>query len=273
MTSDPLPDFTNPPIIEVALSVLYESLPALSAGHIGTLWSEFRDEFPVTEDQPPLSFPIEQPALVDREPRPEMTAEFPKPRTWFLNASGTELIQVQHDRFAYNWRKREPSGAYPRYPKVRENFERHLRVFKQFLSDSDLGTMTPRQCEVSYVNHFVEEGGLDQGRVADYVSLWQDLGDSSGLIAKPERVAFDTSYAMSDAGGRFLGRLRLSLRPATLKANGWSILVLTLTARGNLLTQGDGGVLGFLDVGREWIVRAFTEVTTPRMHAAWRRLQ
>ena len=36
----------------------------------------------------------------------------------------------------------------PRYPKVHENFERHLHVFKQFLSQNDLGTMTARQCEV-----------------------------------------------------------------------------------------------------------------------------
>ena len=110
MTSDPLPDFTNPPVIEVALSPLYERLPALSAGYIGTLWSEFRDEFPVTEDQPPLGFPIEPSTLVDSGPRFEMMTEPPTARTWFLNPAGTELIQVQHDRFAYNWRKREPSG-------------------------------------------------------------------------------------------------------------------------------------------------------------------
>ena len=242
-----------------------------SAGYIGTLWSEFRDEFPVTEDQPPLGFPIEPSTLVDSGPRFEMMTELPTARTWFLNSAGTELIQVQHDRFAYNWRKREPSGPYPRYPKVRENFERHLRVFKQFLSQNDLGTMTARQCEVSYVNHFIEEGGLDQGRIADYISLWQDLGDG-GFLPKPERAVFDATYAMSDAAGRFLGRLRLSLRPATLKVNGWSILVLTLTARGEPLTKGDG-VLGFLDLGREWIVRAFAAVTTPKMHAVWGRLQ
>ena len=269
----PLPDFSDPPVIEVALSVLYKSLSSLTTAHIGSLWAKFRDEFPTTEDHPPLGFPVEAPAQIQQEPpKPElkMLAVLPG-RTWFVSPSGTELIQVQHDRFAYNWRK-QSTDVYPRYPKVRENFERHLHVFQRFESDSGLGTMSARQCEVSYVNHIIEEGGIDLGRCGDYVSLWQD---SSGdrFLPQAERVGFNTSYTMSDSHGHFQGRLHVSLKPATLKANGWSILVLTLTARGEPIVEGGGGVMGFLDLGREWIVCAFAEITTPKMHTAWGRLE
>jgi len=48
--------------------------------------------------------------------------------------------------------------------------------------------------------------------------------------------------------GHFQGRLHVSLRPATLRANGWSILVLTPTARGKPMVDGGGGVLRFLQL-------------------------
>ena len=263
---NPLPDFADPPVTEVALSVLFDDLSSLTTGHIGSLWAHFREEFPVTEDQAPLSFPIEQPTVAHgQEPKLEM-AKFPRPRTWFVSASGADLIQVQHDRFAFNWRKRE--APYPRYPKVRQDFDRHLSVFNQFLRDNDLGPIVPRQCEVSYVNALVEEGGINRSRTADYVSLLRGPSEG-GFLQEPELVSLDTSYAIPQVDD-FQGRLRISLRPATLKANGWDILLLTLTARGNPLESG--GVLGFLDLGREWIVRAFAEITTPKMQETWGRV-
>ena len=39
----PLPEFDNPPVIEVALSVQFETLANLRTPQIGVLWQEFRD--------------------------------------------------------------------------------------------------------------------------------------------------------------------------------------------------------------------------------------
>ena len=46
------------------------------------------------------------------------------------------------------------------------------------------------------------------------------------------------------------------------------MFVLNLTARGYL-----GHSTDFLDIGREWIVRSFTEMTTKVMHGVWERRQ
>jgi hypothetical protein len=46
---------------------------------------------------------------------------------------------------------------------------------------------------------------------------------------------------------------------------------LTLTARGAPIGAGVAGALEFLDLGRRWIVRGFADLTTERMHIAWRR--
>ena len=49
------------------------------------------------------------------------------------------------------------------------------------------------------------------------------------------------------------------------------MLLMKLKARGRPDGDGFDGVLRFLNVGREWVVRAFAAVTTPQMHKMWGR--
>jgi hypothetical protein len=75
---------------------------------------------------------------------------------------------------------------------------------------------------------------------------------------------------MSD-DSRFLGRLNVSVQPAYVNATREEILSMTLTARGEPLRADTDGVLDFLDMGHNWIVRGFTQLTTPKMHELWGR--
>src|SRR6266566_564057 len=62
----------------------------------------------------------------------------PAPRLWFLNESGTELIQVQEDRFIHNWRKTDSGQQYPRYEYIRGRFNSELQLFSSFLEAEKL---------------------------------------------------------------------------------------------------------------------------------------
>jgi hypothetical protein len=49
----------------------------------------------------------------------------PLPRSWFRSADGHGLIQLQRDRFVYNWKRETPEdGPYPSYDVVVVEFER-----------------------------------------------------------------------------------------------------------------------------------------------------
>jgi hypothetical protein len=48
---------------------------------------------------------------------------------------------------------------------------------------------------------------------------------------------------------------------------------LRLTARGLPDGQDLDGVLAWMDLGREWIVRGFADITSPSAHALWERKQ
>ena len=45
--SPDLPDFGNPPVTEVVLGVQFGTLDRLLAPHLGLVWTEFRDQFPL----------------------------------------------------------------------------------------------------------------------------------------------------------------------------------------------------------------------------------
>jgi hypothetical protein len=66
-------------------------------------------------------------------------------------------------------------------------------------------------------------------------------------------------------------RLHVQLRRAVRQPDAVELLQLTLTARGTPKSESDKDILAWFDLGREWVVRSFTDVTTEKMHERWGR--
>jgi uncharacterized protein (TIGR04255 family) len=271
-----LPRFARPPVVEVALSVMLQPITEFKAAHVGLLWSDLRKRYPKTSDQPPLESPIEQEA----EPRRLMTPSLQfepltalRLRTWFLNEEETDLLQVQNNRIARNWRRASITAPYPSYPNIREPFEKDIKLIDAFLRNNELGQITPLQCEVAYVNHIVAgEGWQHHGDLNRVFVNWSP--SAGGFLPAAEDAQFTSRYVIRD-GKDFLGRLHVSMqsayRPGESGTPDTAIFVLNLTARGKPMGSGIDGALKFLDLGHEWIVRGFAELTTPTMHGIWGR--
>jgi uncharacterized protein (TIGR04255 family) len=269
-----LPRFSNPPVVEVALSVMLEPLTELRAAHIGLLWEQVRERFPKTADQPPVDSPIE----VESEPRRHLspTVQF-QPfqtaplRTWFLNERETELLQIQHDRVSRNWRRANTTEPYPSYENIRGPFQQDLQVVRAFVESNHLGELRPRQAEITYVNHIVAgHGWKDHSEVERVIKDWNPLDHR--FLGAIEDATLSWRYLIRDRKG-FRGRLHVSFQPAyrTIGDDDVKIFVLTITARGKPIGTGLDGALGFLELGHEWIVRGFADLTTPEMHQIWQR--
>src|SRR5579864_877029 len=120
-----LPDFDNPPLVEVVLLVQFEALaPIEFIEALGTLWLTLRNRFPNVEQQPPMSPVFEIFGVPSAPAWPSIRfARVPDlPRFWAVNQPGTELLQFQADRFAHNWRKLAVDDVYPRYEQIRHTF-------------------------------------------------------------------------------------------------------------------------------------------------------
>jgi len=270
----PMPDFRDPPVVEVALSVQFDSLSKLRTPQMGLLWQEFRDRFPKTEEHAPLDMAVERFGAPQRPKgvaRIKMLEGPPVPRCWFLNEAGTELIQIQHDRFVRNWRKAGTDAEYPRYEHIRGAFESELRSFSAFVEREQLGAFAPNQCEVTYVNHIVAGKSWTTHAELDRVVTVCRRSFSDPFLDRPEDAGMRLRFLIPDDGGQPIGRLHVAIDSGYRTKDDQPLFVLNLTARGAPRGDGLGGVMGFLDLGREWVVRGFASLTTQTMHREWGR--
>jgi uncharacterized protein (TIGR04255 family) len=268
-----LPDYDKPPVVEVASSIQFGTIPGLDAARLGLLWTTFRREYPHTEQQPPLAHEIESfgaPALSQIS---FSVGQMISPRCWFKNEKGTRLLQVQHDRFVLNWRKLDiDDEEYPHYFNVlRPALEREYARFEGFLREEVLPAPVPDQAELTFVNHI--PAGEPKGQretAARFTRLWSGE-PRGGTLPAAEDLLFASRYVMRDERGSPVGRLHVNLQSSYRTSDGTPLYVLQLTARGAPQGEGLAGALAFLDKGHEWIVRGFTDITTPEMHDLWKR--
>ncbi|MFO7907046.1 MAG: TIGR04255 family protein [Planctomycetota bacterium] len=272
MMTQPLPEFQKPPVTEVVLGVQFEKLRSLQTPQLGYVWHSFRERFPQTEEQAPLDTVIERfgPQKDRRSTRLELSSVPPCPRLWFLNKSGTELVQVQLDRFIRNWRKQENTDEYPRYRNLRKLFRQDFEAFCALVESEGWGTVEPNQCEVTYVNIIPAGEGWQDHSELDKVLTVFTKRYSDDWLGEPEKATVNLQFVLRE-GDEPLGRLHIVANAVYHIPTNRPAIRLMLTARGKPEGDGMDGVMRFLDRGHREIVRGFASITKPEMHQVWER--
>lgn len=271
-----LHNFGMPPVTEVVLSVQFEPLANFQIHHFGLFWQTLGGRFPRVEAHPPVGRSLEQFGVPQQVPpfRFELATGLEFPRAWFLSQAGTELIQLQRDRFICNWRKVDGSQSYPRYEQVRQLFEAEYSNFAQFLVHANIDLPKPDQCEVTYINHIralsADGQPLEPWQVTTLLSDLSRVSDGVAIEVERLNARFlITTDADGASNEKPVGRLHVEFMPALSNADRTPIFVFSLVARGAPISHDSDGVLKFLDLGRAMIVAKFKELTTPRMHLLW----
>jgi uncharacterized protein (TIGR04255 family) len=264
-----LPDYTNPPVEETALSIQFAPIQKFGAPHFGLFWAQIRNEFELFSVQAPIANETEQFDISVRH-RPHVGFQLltePDLRCWFLDKSENRLIQIQRDRFVHNWRRVTGTEAYPRYPQTRETLLSHWVRFLSFLKSENLDSPEVNQCEVNYVNHIaLGSGWRDYGELNKVVAPWS--GKLSGeFLPHPERVTMEMHYLLPEK----LGRLHISLVPVIRARDMQEVLQMSLVARGAPKSSNIEDIMSWIDLGREWVVKGFSDITTQTMHKIWGR--
>ncbi|MCY3018227.1 MAG: TIGR04255 family protein [Planctomycetota bacterium] len=256
MTSSPV-NFQKPPVIEVVFGVAFKPLEQLLAPHLGLLWRRYRDEFPSCRDMPPLPVVIERygPPVGDEM---EVFNVPPLPRVWFEKGE-SRLIQLQRDRFLYNWRKGTGQEDYPRYETVLAEFRKHLATFEAGLGEAGLGVIQPVQYELTYVDQMnIGEGWNGLGEIGKLFPdfSWRHISGRS--LKEPEAINLRVSFAAPDR----TGRLHVWLRSAIRRADNKLVLLMETTARGMPADGSREGMWRWFDMGHEQIRRGFLEMSS-----------
>ncbi len=263
------PSYAHPPIWEVVFGMQFAPLVELLAPHLGHYWDQIVKDYPKLAEQPPIgraieSFEEQQPSV----PTVQIVGKPGLPRCWFMDPDGCNLVQVQRDRFLYNWRKMSPEDEYPRYPTLKQRFLDHWAVFRDFLDAADLPVPGVDQCELTYVNHIMKPP--EWRTMADFGDLFSFLewAPREKFLPVPEDAAIAVRYLLPEKQGR----LYAEVAPAKRNMDMADIIRFTITARGRPKAgTSDANVSEWFDLAHEWITRGFVDMTGPSTDTLWGR--
>jgi uncharacterized protein (TIGR04255 family) len=263
------PSFRNPPVEEVAIGVQFKEPLGLTVAHYGALLPHFDGRYPSVREQPPLPRAVELPPGQPNDQVREMDM-FPA-RLWFVSESENTLVQVQRDRFIYNWRRIRPDAVYPRFSAVYRDFEREHGVFLNFLEKSGFKRPELDLCELTYVDHIRSGSVWKQHREVESVLKGLTIPQVPGDGVELEDADLRIRYSIKNRDGGFLGRLHFRATPGYRERDGSqeAVFVVNLVARGRPADSSDKSISTFFTEAHDRILSAFMSLTTSKLHEAW----
>lgn len=244
-----LPSYRRPPVTEVVYGVAFAPLPLL-APHTGLYWSKIRDSFPKVQHAAPVG-PL---------PHEFELGNLPLPRIWFVSEDDNYIVQVQSNRFLFNWRIVRPDDVYPRFEVVQKGFKRNFALFEEFVKSNDIGELELASYELTYINHIERKGELKNVRNASMI--FQDLRwrtPNKRYLPEPSHLTWSAGFEFPDKKGRLVA----DIKPALRQTDQMELFVLQLKATGNV-TAEENCTIDWFRSAREWIVRGFADLTTKK---------
>lgn len=257
-TAQPLstggPSFRTPPVVETALGVQFSELLGFKSVHFGQYYERIKDRFPLIQDQPRLDPIVETFPFRHRPPSFRIAGPSGGPdRTWYLDQDEVCLVQVQPDRFGFNWR----SSGESQYPRFAENGPKCLDEFREFCdfcSENNLGPVSPNLCEVVYVNQIRPLDG--ESAIACFAAVFSgiDWRHSDDWLPAPETASLNSTYSIDGDRGRLYAEASIAQ-----ERNGNEYVLLKMTAR--VINRPEDDVEKSLALAHDWVVNGFVSLT------------
>ena len=222
------------------------------------------DEFPplepVFETFGPRSSKLETPEI-------QLLTGPVRPRLFFVSEDDSELIQLQHDRLFYNWRRRPGAEAYPRYGYVRDRLAEAFDALSRWAAAEGLGRPKAVQAEAVYVNSIPLKDPTGEACGLSFYFRWLQ-----GLMGMTEDGAFRFRRRLENEAGEPVARLHFNLQYGTDEESS-RVATMNLHVRGQPSSSSFDDCLEMIDAERAIIVRTFTEITSDNAHKIWERKQ
>ncbi len=267
---DALPNFLAPPVSEVSLGIQFDTLNNYNSLSVAKFHDEIAREYPLVQERPPLGSAFEtfgsgDVGLMMAQIRFVPPGQLEHPRIFLLKGDQSELVQVQPTRLHFNWRAMGKEANYPRYPHLREEYDRILGKFSNWSDVNGFGKVSATQCEIVYVNRIplCDQEGTEQGLT--YFFPWL-----TNFNAMTEDGSIQFRFRLLGDDGQPNARLTFSLNYGPDHA-GKREARLELLVRGRPKGNSANEILEFFDEGRKVIVNHFTEMTSPKAHQIWKR--
>jgi len=236
-------DYKRPPVDEVVCSIQFAPLETWKIAHVGAFWERIKGEFPKCEHAPPLD--------VAGPENNDPATGLPLPRVWLISQDETQLVQLQRNRFIYNWRKRPSGGPYIGYEAIRDVFLRNLFRYRDFFHEQRIGDILPRQFELAYIDIVPQgegwEAHTDIGKILPVLGAMS----SNSFDLQVTGLDFGTILAAPDIGGA----VHVRINQGTRISDGKPLFRLEFRAFG--IDSGPS-----IDAVPTWLDRAHDQITS-----------
>ena len=248
-------------MVETAIAIEFAPLPGWSLLNYGTVWEEFREDYPSYEIQPFVApSALNAPVMLNFADPPV--------RCFFTNKDGSQLVQSRSGAFIKNWRARHGNEEYPRYETIRPSFLHDLEVFRAYLSRNGFPPLEVWKCEVTYINHLFQ--GREWTDTAGLSSVFPTIDPvvNGGLLGSPTNVRYAAGYELPDNDGS----LQIEMVPG-LSMDGRPLIQLSITAAGAPKSSEVVDIMQWIDKGRYAVVKSFSDFTSDDVQSkVWQRL-
>lgn len=269
MTSETRPPvkFEKPPVVEVVASVAFQVARPLKTVDFGEYWQSIKDEFPNVEEAPPVQLIVEG-SGAGVQFNLEMAEMPPLRRVWFASSDGQRLIQLQEDRFLFNWKLVSSENKYPSFAVIFPEFRKRFEELKKYLKSTGREDLNILQLELTYVNLIPtdESSKISMGMVLEDHKMSQ--GDR--FLPEPAAFQWNTSYVMPNNEGK----LHFSARKVQSQQDATKIAIrLDFTARGMPQDHSELGLDNWFSMAHEWITQGFADSTSKDIQKTiWKRV-
>ncbi len=262
------PNFKHPPLVEQAISVGFEPINGFRIVDYGLFWQEISSDFPEVATEAPLE-PVHERfgGAKPKDASLQFHRALPLPRAMFRNPANGELIQIQKDRFGFNWAKVEDQ-PYPRSEPLMARFCHLLEQFGAYVERQDLGALRLQQCELTNLNVLpVSDFGRSYADLSKALQI--DPIDFEIPFLQAEAVERSRQLRILGEDGEPIGRLHMAVVPVVSNIDNSEAYRFELTARSAPNIRSVQECLKFFEIARDAINSAFMASVTDTMKEKW----
>jgi uncharacterized protein (TIGR04255 family) len=245
--------FTDPPLNEVSIGRTFLPRPDFLVPHFGAFWERIRSEFPKVDHAAPI--------LTQGEDAIDL-GQYMLPRVWFLSDDSARLLQLQQNRFHYNWRQTPDLATYVRFPAIQQVAIRLWDEFSTYVEKETAQPLVPLVNELTYTNLIdaeEDESGFDIGRRTLRNIGWSH---ANSFLPHPSQLSQGYTFGAPGDVGELVVAIVTGLRPDKRP-----VMKFDLTVRGK--APKGVGLEEWSRLAHDYLVAAFRDLTTPLMHAKW----
>jgi uncharacterized protein (TIGR04255 family) len=242
---------TTVPLNEVAYGVRFIA-PDFSVVHFGEYYDCIKERYPSHQDVTPILKPT---------PVPEQFELPALPRVWF--PSGSRLIQLQLDRFNYNWRHGadKAESKYPGFNALFPEFQKEWGIFHAFTKKAFKIPPALVELSLTYVNYIHAVDDLESP-----IFIFRE-NDWRRELPEPEYWASQFRFAFPDENLKLIVSARPAIQLNTQQSA--TAFEITLQSVGCSNFDDSAGIFGWFTAAHNKVHFAFRKLVRDEWRTAW----